>query len=48
VISMLADEAVTRSVVIESGALASSKPGLIHLSDLAALEVRAIKRSGQL
>jgi 3-hydroxyisobutyrate dehydrogenase-like beta-hydroxyacid dehydrogenase len=42
VISMLADDAVTRSVLIDSGALASSKPGLIHLS-MATLSVEFIK-----
>ncbi|MED7666423.1 NAD(P)-dependent oxidoreductase [Pseudomonas moraviensis subsp. stanleyae] len=41
-ISMLADDAVTRSVLIDSGALASSKPGLIHLS-MATLSVEFIK-----
>ncbi|HWH89489.1 MAG TPA: NAD(P)-dependent oxidoreductase [Pseudomonas sp.] len=42
VISMLADDAVTRAVLIDSGALASSKPGLIHLS-MATLSVEFIK-----
>lgn len=42
VISMLADDALTRSVLIDSGALASSKPGLIHLS-MATLSVEFIK-----
>ena len=31
VISMLADDKATRSVILQSGALASAKPGLIHL-----------------
>ncbi|WP_374439570.1 NAD(P)-dependent oxidoreductase [Pseudomonas panipatensis] len=31
VISMLADDAATRAVIFDSGALASAKPGLIHL-----------------
>lgn len=31
VITMLADDAATRSVVLDSGALASARPGLIHL-----------------
>lgn len=31
VVTMLADDAATRSVVLDSGALASAKPGLIHL-----------------
>ncbi|MBV4545870.1 NAD(P)-dependent oxidoreductase [Pseudomonas triticicola] len=41
-ISMLADDAVTRAVLIDSGALASSKPGLIHLS-MATLSVEFIE-----
>ncbi|WP_038489037.1 NAD(P)-dependent oxidoreductase [Janthinobacterium agaricidamnosum] len=32
VITMLSDDNVTRQIVIDSGALASAKPGLIHLS----------------
>lgn len=31
-VSMLADDAVTRTVLLDSGALASARPGLIHLS----------------
>lgn len=47
VISMLADDAVTRSVLIDSGALASSKPGLIHLS-MATLSVAFIREMAEL
>ncbi|MBV6823326.1 NAD(P)-dependent oxidoreductase [Pseudomonas sp. PD9R] len=47
VISMLADDAVTRRIVIESGALASSKPGLIHLS-MATLSVDFVREMADL
>jgi 3-hydroxyisobutyrate dehydrogenase-like beta-hydroxyacid dehydrogenase len=47
VISMLADDTVTRSVVIDSGALASSKPGLIHLS-MATLSVDFVRAMADL
>jgi 3-hydroxyisobutyrate dehydrogenase-like beta-hydroxyacid dehydrogenase len=47
VISMLADDTVTRSVLIESGALASSKPGLIHLS-MATLSVAFVREMAEL
>jgi 3-hydroxyisobutyrate dehydrogenase-like beta-hydroxyacid dehydrogenase len=46
VISMLADDAVTRSIVIDSDALASSKPGLIHLS-MATLSVAFIREMAE-
>lgn len=32
VISMLADDSATRTVLLDSGALASARPGLVHLS----------------
>ncbi|WMJ02947.1 NAD(P)-dependent oxidoreductase [Pseudomonas chlororaphis subsp. aurantiaca] len=41
VISMLADDAATRSVLLDSGALASAKPGLIHIG-MATLSVGLI------
>ncbi|WP_247255677.1 NAD(P)-dependent oxidoreductase [Pseudomonas moorei] len=47
VISMLADDTVTRTVLIESGALASSKPGLIHLS-MATLSVAFVREIAEL
>jgi 3-hydroxyisobutyrate dehydrogenase-like beta-hydroxyacid dehydrogenase len=47
VISMLADDTVTRTVLIESGALASSKPGLIHLS-MATLSVAFVREMAEL
>ncbi|WP_433765599.1 NAD(P)-dependent oxidoreductase [Pseudomonas putida] len=47
VISMLADDAVTRSILIDSGALASSKPGLIHLS-MATLSVAFVREMAEL
>ncbi|WP_248914993.1 NAD(P)-dependent oxidoreductase [Pseudomonas moorei] len=47
VISMLADDNVTRTVLIESGALASSKPGLIHLS-MATLSVAFVREMAEL
>jgi 3-hydroxyisobutyrate dehydrogenase-like beta-hydroxyacid dehydrogenase len=47
VISMLADDTVTRTVLIESGALASSKPGLIHLS-MATLSVAFVREMAKL
>lgn len=46
-ISMLADDAVTRSVLIDSGALAASKAGLIHLS-MATLSVDFIREMAAL
>lgn len=47
VISMLADDTVTRTVLIESGALASSKPGLIHLS-MATLSLAFVREMAEL
>jgi 3-hydroxyisobutyrate dehydrogenase-like beta-hydroxyacid dehydrogenase len=47
VISMLADDTVTRTVLIESGALASSKLGLIHLS-MATLSVAFVREMAEL
>jgi 3-hydroxyisobutyrate dehydrogenase-like beta-hydroxyacid dehydrogenase len=44
---MLADDTVTRTVLIESGALASSKPGLIHLS-MATLSVAFVREMAEL
>ncbi|WP_025808867.1 NAD(P)-dependent oxidoreductase [Pseudomonas chlororaphis] len=41
VISMLADDAATRSVLLDSGALASARPGLIHIG-MATLSVGLI------
>lgn len=47
VISMLADDAATRSVLLDSGALASAKPGLIHIG-MATLSVGLISELGAL
>jgi len=47
VITMLSDDHVTRAVVIDSGALASSKPGLIHLS-MATLSVEFTQELAEL
>lgn len=46
VVSMLADDAATRAVVLESGALASARPGTVHLS-MATLSVALAEELAQ-